>query len=125
MYHPISLPIQYDKNIIALIPPEVDYLALSNDSVNCISFGVSEWELCIKLGSYTLCKCDQLIHYRAGSNLCDLSHLTNFLSPLENCGAKLMTLETPIWQRLSKANCSLYYTKPDLCTITCTKKSKV
>jgi len=30
-----------------------------------------------------------------------------------------VTVETPIWHRLSKANSYLYYTKPDLCTIMC------
>ncbi|KAE9523134.1 hypothetical protein AGLY_016475 [Aphis glycines] len=120
MYHPISLPIQYDENTIALISPEVDYLALSNDDENFISFGVNQWESCVKLGTNTLCKGDQPIHYRTGSNLCELSHLTSSLNPLKDCRVKLVTMETPIWHRLSKANSWLYYTKPDLCMIMCT-----
>ncbi|KAL4136006.1 hypothetical protein QTP88_007580 [Uroleucon formosanum] len=55
MYYPIPLPIIYNENTIALISPEVDYLALSNDDENFISLGVSQWEECTKLGSYTLC----------------------------------------------------------------------
>ncbi|KAE9529255.1 hypothetical protein AGLY_011931 [Aphis glycines] len=119
-YHLISLPIQYDENTIALISPEVDYLALSNDDENFISFRVNQWESCVKLGTNTLCKGDQPIHYRTGSNLCELSHLTSSLDPLKDCRVKLVTMETPIWHRLSKANSWLYYTKPDLCTIMCT-----
>ena len=120
MYHPISLPIQYGEKTIALIPPEVDYLALSNDNENFIALEKSQWEECVELESYTLCKGDQPIHNRAGSDLCELSHLINSHSPLQDCEVKLVTLETPIWHRLSKANSWLYYTQPDLCTITCT-----
>ncbi|KAL4085202.1 hypothetical protein QTP88_027061 [Uroleucon formosanum] len=119
MYHPIPLPIIYNENTIALISPEVDYLALSNDDENFISLGVSQWEECTKLGSYTLCKGDQPIHYRAGSNLCELSHLISLESPLKDCGVKLVTLEAPIWHRLSKVNSWLYYTQRELCTIMC------
>uniref|UniRef100_A0A2S2PUH4 Envelope fusion protein n=1 Tax=Schizaphis graminum TaxID=13262 RepID=A0A2S2PUH4_SCHGA len=120
MYHPIPLPIQYDINSIALITPEVDYLALSNDNENFVSLGESQWESCAKLGSYTLCKGDQPTHYRSGSKLCELSQLTNFQSPLKDCEVKLVALDTPIWHRLSKANSWLYYTKAEYCTITCT-----
>ncbi|XP_026819373.1 uncharacterized protein LOC113558051 [Rhopalosiphum maidis] len=120
MYHPISLPIQYGENTIALIPPEIDYLALSNDNENFISLGVSQWESCSKLESYTLCKGEQPIHYRTGSNLCELSQLTKFNTHSKDCRVKLVTLETPIWHRLSKTNSWLYYTQPDLCTIKCT-----
>ncbi|KAL4101311.1 hypothetical protein QTP88_021331 [Uroleucon formosanum] len=119
MYHPIPLPIIYNENTIALISPEVDYLALSNDDENFISLGVSQWEECTKLGSYTLCKSDQPIHYRAGSNLCELSHLISLESPLKDCGVKLVTLEAPIWHRLSEVNSWLYYTQRELCTIMC------
>ncbi|KAL4082984.1 hypothetical protein QTP88_028314 [Uroleucon formosanum] len=119
MYHPIPLPIIYNENTIALISPEVDYLALSNDDENFISLGVSQWEECTKLGAYTLCKGDQPIHYRAGSNLCELSHLISLESPLKDCGVKLVTLEAPIWHRLSKVNSWLYYTQRELCTIMC------
>ncbi|KAF0693856.1 Envelope fusion protein, partial [Aphis craccivora] len=99
MYHPIPLPIQYDVNSIALIAPEVDFLALSNDNENFVSLGESPWQSC--------------------SNLFELSQLTNFQNPLKGCEVKLVAVDKPIWQRLSKANSWLYYTKAEYCTITC------
>jgi len=66
MYHPIPLPIQYDSNTIALISPEVDCLALSNDNEKFFLLEANQWESCNKLESYTLCKGDQPIRYQAG-----------------------------------------------------------
>ncbi|KAF0738250.1 Envelope fusion protein [Aphis craccivora] len=96
MYHPIPLPIQYDVNSIALIAPEVDYLALSNDNENFVSLGESQWQSCANLRSYTLCKGDQPTCYRSGSNLCELSQLTNFQNPLKGCEVKLVAVDKPI-----------------------------
>jgi len=119
MYHPISLPIQYDDNTIALIAPEVDYLALSNDNEKFFLLGANQWESCVKLESYTLCKGDQPIHYPAGSNLCDVSRISDLQSPLKDCRVNFITLNAPVWHRLTKANSWLYFTQSDLCTIKC------
>ncbi|KAL4092467.1 hypothetical protein QTP88_026968 [Uroleucon formosanum] len=119
IYHPISLPIQYDNNTIALIPPEVDYLALSNDNEKFFLLETNRWESCDKLKSFTLCKGDQPIHYQAGSNLCDLSRISELQSLLKDCKVRLVTLNAPVWHWLTKTNSWLYFTQPNLCTIKC------
>jgi len=98
---------------------EVDYLALCINNDNFFVLELIQWELYIRMESYTFCKGDQLIHRRTGSSLCEISRLSNPQNILGDCKMKLVTLDTLIWNRLSKTNSWLYYTKPYTCTITC------
>lgn len=116
MYHPVPLPIQYKDDTIVLITPEIDCLALSNSNENFFSLNGKQWEKCIRLESYTLCKGDQPIQRRTRSNLCEVAQLSNKISLPKDCKIKMATLATSIWHRLLESNSWLFYTQSEICT---------
>jgi len=119
MYHPIPLPIRNNANNIILIDPETDYVGFSRDNEHFLTLRLEQWEKCIQATPYKICKDIQQIHHSAGSELCVISLITNHKSSPNNCKLKFVSLNSPIWHKLSQTNSWIYYSQPDLETITC------
>ncbi|KAL4135978.1 hypothetical protein QTP88_007552 [Uroleucon formosanum] len=116
VYRLIPLPILYSTNTVILIEPEVEYLVINNDNEEFFTITGKQWEACVNLGSYKLCKGGQTFHRRSRSNLCEVALLAYQTIP-ETCKIKLVTLTTPIWDKLMDSNAWLFYTQPTLVTI--------
>lgn len=124
MYHPIPLPIQYNGNTIILIDPELDYIGFSRDNEHFLTLRLEKWEKCVQATPYKICKDIQQIHYSAASELCVISLFTNHQSSSNNCKAKFLSLHSPIWHKLSQTNSWIYYSQPEIGTITCQNSSQ-
>ncbi|KAL4153818.1 hypothetical protein QTP88_001651 [Uroleucon formosanum] len=116
VYRLIPLPILYSTNTVILIKPEVEYLVINNDNEEFFTITGKQWEACVNLGTYKLCKGGQTFHRRSRSNLCEVALLAYQTIP-ETCKIKLVTLTTPIWDKLMDSNAWLFYTQPTLVTI--------
>ncbi|KAL4153828.1 hypothetical protein QTP88_001661 [Uroleucon formosanum] len=116
VYRLIPLPILYSTNTVILIKPEVEYLVINNDNEEFFTITGKQWEACVNLGTYKLCKGGQTFHRRSRSNLCEVALLAYQTIP-ETCKIKLVTLTTPIWDKLMDSNTWLFYTQPTLVTI--------
>ncbi|KAL4153837.1 hypothetical protein QTP88_001670 [Uroleucon formosanum] len=116
VYRLIPLPILYSTNTVILIKPEVEYLVINNDNEEFFTITGKQWEACVNLGTYKLCKGGQTFHRRSRSNLCEVALLAYQTIP-ETCKIKLVTLTTPIWVKLMDSNEWLFYTQPTLVTI--------
>jgi len=72
--------------------------------------------------NYKLCKgsqpISQPIHQRSKSELCKTSLLL-IRQNIPKCKIEFLLLENTIWHRLMNTNLWLFYTKSELCTITC------
>lgn len=120
IYHPIPLPIPHSEQTIFLVDPEIDYLGVTRDNENFITLDNEKWEECITLKPYRLCKGNQHIQHCAGANVCVVSLLVNNQFDPDHCKFKFISLTTPIWHQLVQTNSWIYYTQPELGTITCT-----
>ncbi|KAL4153815.1 hypothetical protein QTP88_001648 [Uroleucon formosanum] len=116
VYRLIPLPILYSTNTVILIKPEVEYLVINNDNEEFFTITGKQWEACVNLGTYKLCKGGQTFHRRSRSNLCEVALLAYQTIP-ETCKIKLVTLTTPIWDKLMDSNAWLFYTQLTLVTI--------
>ncbi|KAL4112117.1 hypothetical protein QTP88_015965 [Uroleucon formosanum] len=116
VYRLIPLPILYSTNTVILIEPEVEYLVINNDNEEFFTITGKQWEAYVNLGTYKLCKGGQTFHRRSRSNLCEVALLAYQTIP-ETCKIKLVTLTTPIWDKLMDSNAWLFYTQPTLVTI--------
>ncbi|XP_060848447.1 uncharacterized protein LOC132927889 [Rhopalosiphum padi] len=124
MYHPIPLPIQYNGNTIILIDPELDYIGFSRDNEHFLTLRLEQWEKCVQATPYKICKDIQQIHYSAASELCVISLFTNHQSSSNNCKVKFLSLHSSIWHKLSQTNSWIYYSQPEIGTITCQNSSQ-
>jgi len=124
VYRLISLPILYSTNTVILIEPEVEYLVINNDNEEFFTITGKQWEACVNLGTYKLCKGGQTLHRRSRSNLCEVALLAYQTIP-ETCKIKLVTLTTPIWDKLIDSNAWLFYTQPTLVTIKCVEPPQI
>jgi len=124
VYRLISLPIVYSTNTLILIEPEIDYLVINNDNEEFFSLTGKQWETCVNLGTYKLCKGGQTFHRRSRSNNCEVALLTHQKIP-ETCKIKFVMITTPIWDKLMDSNAWLFYTEPTLVTIKCVEPPQI
>ena len=120
IYHPIPLPIPHSEQNIFLIDPELDYLGVSKDNENFIALDKVKWQECITLKPYKVCKGNQHIQHCAESDVCVVSLLVNDQFNPDHCKIKFVSLNVPIWHQLVQTNSWIYYTQPEVGTITCT-----
>jgi len=119
VYNIIPLPIEYDSKSLVLIEPEIEVLAISQDKENFFGMTNRQWETCKQLKTYTLCKNNQPIYHRVGTNLCEISLLFNPQNLPNNCKIKFVTSNLVIWNQLSYSNTWLFYTPLEMITIDC------
>uniref|UniRef100_A0A2S2PSM8 Envelope fusion protein n=1 Tax=Schizaphis graminum TaxID=13262 RepID=A0A2S2PSM8_SCHGA len=124
VYRLISLPIVYSTNTLILIEPEIDYLVINNDNEEFFSLTGKQWETCVNLGTYKLCKGGQTFHRRSRSNNCEVALLAHQKIP-ETCKIKFVMITTPIWDKLMDSNAWLFYTEPTLVTIKCVEPPQI
>ncbi|XP_060864981.1 uncharacterized protein LOC132941106 [Metopolophium dirhodum] len=124
VYRVVSLPMIYSTNTLILIEPEVEYLVINNDNEEFFTMTGKQWESCVNLGTYKLCKGGQTFHRRSRSNVCEVVLLTYQPIP-ETCKIKLVTLTTSIWDKLVDSNAWLFYTQPTLVTIKCAEPPQI
>lgn len=93
VYHPIPLPIPINHNSLVLIAPEVDYLALSSDSEKFLILTQSQWEACLDLRTFKMCKGSQSIYRRDESDLYEAMLFDNMQSLSNSCNIKYFSLE--------------------------------
>lgn len=124
VYRLISLPIIYSTNAVILIEPEVEYLVINIDNEEFFTMTEKQWEACVNLGTYKLCKGGQIFHRRSRSNLCEVALLAYQTIP-ETCKIKFVTLTTPIWDKLMNSNAWLFYAQSTLVTIKCAEPPQI
>lgn len=124
VYRVVSLPMIYSTNTLILIEPEVEYLVINNDNEEFFTMTGKQWESCVNLDTYKLCKGGQTFHRRSRSNVCEVALLTYQPIP-ETCKIKFVTLTTSIWDKLLDSNAWLFYTQPTLVTIKCAEPPQI
>jgi len=124
VYRLVSLPIVYSTHTLILIEPEIDYLELNNDNEEFFSLTEKQWETCVNLGTYKLCKGGQTFYHRSRSNNCEVALLANQTIP-RTCKIKFVIINTPIWDKLMDSNAWLFYTEPTLVTIKCSETPQI
>lgn len=104
VYYLIPLSIQLNDNCLALIETETEYLALSNDNEKFLALTQNQWKLCHSLRIFKLCKDNQPIHHRDTSRMCEVLLLKKQQNLPESYNIKYITINRPIWNRLSQTH---------------------
>lgn len=119
-YHPIPLPIPMENNSLVLISPESDHLVFSSDSEKYFTLTQDQWEMCLDLRLFKLCKGGQPVHRRVKSNLCEVDLFKSRQNLPKSCHIKYIQTNTPVWNRIPETNSWLFFTQAEGGAIVCT-----
>lgn len=104
LYRPIPLPLYVSENNAIFIAPETDYIALSDDSEFYMSLDQPQYDKCLHLSAYTLCKGHLPIYQRSSSNTCEIVILCDLQTIPETCKLRYIHLAINLWNRLSDSD---------------------